>query len=183
MLLSARGKVKGGNGTGGGEGNRLTVTAGSDKERGRVAGRRVAVVVIVVELFYVQKPFNEKGEYVGLLTCRDDLKERIHSEPAVVAWTDPLSEEAFNSLPSSYIQELTWSLPYPPEQRCESQTLQKQGSYRKVRPMRPDLQLCCWLAASEAADDDPPLGGLMIFYERRETGCRAPTERQGEMTK
>jgi hypothetical protein len=68
VLLSARGKVKGGNGTGGGEGNRLTVTAGSDKERGRVAGRRVAVVVIVVELFYVQKPFNEKGEYVGLLT-------------------------------------------------------------------------------------------------------------------
>jgi hypothetical protein len=51
VLLSARGKVKGGIGTGGGEGNRLTVTAGSDKERGRVAGRRVAVVVIVVEPF------------------------------------------------------------------------------------------------------------------------------------
>lgn len=68
MLLSARGKVKGGIGTGGGEGNRLTVTAGSDKERGRVAGRRVAVVVIVVEPFMSMKLFNREGEYVGLLT-------------------------------------------------------------------------------------------------------------------
>lgn len=68
MLLSARGKVKGGIGTGGGEGNRSTVMAGSDKERGRGAGRRVAVVDIVFEPFMYRKLTREEGEYVGLLT-------------------------------------------------------------------------------------------------------------------
>ena len=51
-LLSARGKLKGGIGTGGGEGKRLTGTAGSDNESGSGAGRRVMVVVdMMVEPF------------------------------------------------------------------------------------------------------------------------------------